>query len=129
MDSDLVVTNFFWPDGGSILDYSNFRDVVCFDTTYKTNKYGHPLGIFVGINHHRHICVFGAAMLYNETKESFEWLFSTFLKTMSSKAPTTIFTNQDKAMEYAIQSVFPSTNHRICIWHLCQNAPRKLGGL
>lgn len=60
VDSDLVVTNFFWTDGRSILDYNYFGDVVCFDTTYKTNRYGRPMGVFVGINHHRHTCVFGS---------------------------------------------------------------------
>ena len=50
--------------------------------------------------------IFGVALLYGETSESFEWLFKTFLYAMSGKRPTTIFTDQDPAMAKAI-----SKNH------------------
>lgn len=73
--------------------YHFFGDVVCFDTTYKTNKYGRPLGVFVGINHHRKTIAFGAALLYDETITSFTRLFSIFVKTMSGKEPKTILTD------------------------------------
>ncbi|XP_058106834.1 protein FAR1-RELATED SEQUENCE 5-like [Magnolia sinica] len=32
--------NMFWADGRSIVDYSVFGDVICFDTTYRINSYG-----------------------------------------------------------------------------------------
>ncbi|XP_078164772.1 protein FAR1-RELATED SEQUENCE 5-like [Carex rostrata] len=37
--SDDQITNIFWADGRSLLDYGYFGDVVCFDSTYKTNEY------------------------------------------------------------------------------------------
>jgi len=42
-----------------ILDYVYFGDVVCFHTTYRTNKNFAP---FVGFNHHRESVLFGAAL-------------------------------------------------------------------
>ncbi|CAL1402071.1 unnamed protein product [Linum trigynum] len=40
LDDDDFVMNMFWADGRSIIDYKYFGDVICFDTTYRTNEYG-----------------------------------------------------------------------------------------
>ncbi|XP_075660953.1 protein FAR1-RELATED SEQUENCE 1-like [Castanea sativa] len=45
-----------------------------------------------------------------------------FFEAMSGKKPKTIFTNQDLAMAKAISLVMPNTYHRLCKWHLMQNA-------
>ena len=44
--------NVFWVDAKGMEDFSNFGDVVSFDTTYFTNKYKMPLVLFIGVNHH-----------------------------------------------------------------------------
>ena len=61
-----------------IIYYGQFGDVVSFDTTYKINKENWPFAVFVGLNHHREIVTFGAVLLYDETVDSFIWLFETF---------------------------------------------------
>lgn len=83
--------------------------------------------LFVGFNHHHKVCILGAALLYDESATSFEWLFRSFLRCMSEKAPKTIFTDQDAAMAKAIKSVLPSTFHGLCTWHLLQNAINQMG--
>lgn len=75
-----------------------FCDVITFDTTYCTNKECRPLGVFAGFNHHREIVIFGEALLYDETTDSFIWLFETFLATHKQKKPSRIFTDQDLAI-------------------------------
>ncbi|XP_010513339.1 PREDICTED: protein FAR1-RELATED SEQUENCE 5-like [Camelina sativa] len=67
LDEDDMITNILWADDRSISDYNLFGDVVCFDTTYKTNEYDRPFAPFVGVNHHKQTVVFGAALLYDET--------------------------------------------------------------
>ncbi|XP_075640620.1 protein FAR1-RELATED SEQUENCE 5-like [Castanea sativa] len=109
-------------DAQMIVDYKLFGDVVSFDTTYKTNKEYRPLAMFVGFNHHRKSTIFGAALLYEETIDTFQWLFKAFFEAMSGKKPNTIFTDQDPAMAKAISLVMPNTYHRLCKWHLMQNA-------
>ncbi|XP_024178689.1 protein FAR1-RELATED SEQUENCE 5-like [Rosa chinensis] len=126
LDEDDMITNIFWADERSISDYGLFGDVVCFDTTYQTNEYGRPFAPFVGVNHHKQTVVFGAALLYDETIESFKWLFETFLGAMSGKQPKTILTDQSAAIASAIAEVFPVTYHRLCIWHIYQNAAKRL---
>ncbi|KAJ0266925.1 MULE transposase domain-containing protein [Hirschfeldia incana] len=125
-DEDDMITNILWADDRSISDYNLFGDVVCFDTTYKTNEYDRPFALFVGVNHHKQTVVFGAALLYDETTESFKWLFETFLGAMSRKQPKTILTDQCAAMTNAIMKVFPETKHRLCVWHIYTNAAKNL---
>jgi zinc finger SWIM domain-containing protein 3 len=129
LDVEELITNIFWADARMIIDYSHFGDAITFDTTYSTNRDARPLGVFLGLNHHRETVVFGAALLYDETIESFVWLFETFLEAMFGKKPITIFTDQDAAMSAAIQKVMPETYHALCSWHMWQNANRHLGYL
>ncbi|XP_058095713.1 protein FAR1-RELATED SEQUENCE 5-like [Magnolia sinica] len=128
-DAEDRITNIFWADGKMILDYEHFGDVICFDTTYKTNEYGRPFAPFLGVNHHRQTIIFGAALLYDETMDSFRWLFKTFCDAMSGKKPQTILTDQDKAMLNAIKTELSGTVHRICVWHMFQNACKYLSHL
>ncbi|XP_058085585.1 protein FAR1-RELATED SEQUENCE 5-like [Magnolia sinica] len=129
IDSEDRITNIFWADGRMILDYDRFGNVICFDTTYKTNENGRPFAPFLGVNHHRQTIFFGAALLYDETIDSFRWLFKTFCDTMSGKMPQTILTDQDKAMSSAIKTELRRTVHRICVWHMFQNACKHLSHL
>ncbi|XP_057495638.1 protein FAR1-RELATED SEQUENCE 5-like [Actinidia eriantha] len=93
LDNEEQITNVFWSDAQMIVDYGLFGDVITFDTTYKLNKEHRPFASFIGFNHHRETVVYGAALMYDETADSFIWLFQTFLEAMSNKAPKTIFTD------------------------------------
>ncbi|XP_059639869.1 protein FAR1-RELATED SEQUENCE 5-like [Cornus florida] len=129
LDSDVMITNIFWADSKMISDYGHFGDVVTFDTTYKLVHGNRPFAVFLGLNHHREIVVFGLAFMYDETTDSFGWLFNTFLKAMSHKAPSTILNDQDTAMVKALVQVMPDIKHLLCTWHLMRNAQKNLGNL
>ncbi|XP_004305434.1 PREDICTED: protein FAR1-RELATED SEQUENCE 5-like [Fragaria vesca subsp. vesca] len=129
LDSEEQITNIFWADTRMIIAYAHFGDVITFDTTYSTNKEYRPFGVFAGFNHHRETVIFGAALLYDETAESFKWLFQTFLEAHKQKTPKTIFTDQDPAMAKALSEVLPDTFHGLCSWHIMQNGIKHLGYL
>jgi len=103
--------------------------VVSLDSTYCTNSSHRPLAIFSGFNHHRSAVIFGAALLYDETAESYKWLFETFLEAHQQKMPQTVFTDQAQAMANALVEVMPDTYHGLCTWHLMQNGIKHLGNL
>jgi hypothetical protein len=86
-----------------------------------------PFAPLLGTNHHKQTIIFGAALLFNKTIESFVWLFQTFLTVMSGKHPSTISTDQDTTMAGAIAYVFPNTCHHLCLWHIYLNAAKHLG--
>ncbi|KAF3683319.1 60S ribosomal protein L30 [Capsicum annuum] len=85
-----------------IRDFKIYGDIVSFDTTYRTNKEYQPLALPIGLNNHRKMVIFGAAFLYEESTESFEWLFNAFFRIMSADKPQIIFTAQDPAIVAAI---------------------------
>ena len=82
--------------------------------------------MFVGFNQFRETVIFCAALMYDETFESFKWFFNAFLSTHNQKQPQTIFTDQDIAMEKAVAEVFNSAWHDLCTWHISQNAVKHL---
>jgi hypothetical protein len=106
MDCEEQIGNIFWADAKIIVDYAHFGDVITFDTTLGTNKESRPFGVFVGFNHFRETVIFGVTLMYDETFDSFKWLFETFLKAHNIKHPKTIYTDQDSAIGKAVQEVF-----------------------
>ncbi|KAL3509230.1 hypothetical protein ACH5RR_028631 [Cinchona calisaya] len=127
VDEDDLITNIFWTDAKMKADYTKFGDV-CFDATYRKNNEGRPFALFAGVNHHK-TTIFGAALLYDETALTFERLFDIFSRAMSGKKPNTILTDQDVAMAKALTSTWHDTRHRLCIWHIFQNAANHLSSV
>lgn len=92
IDSDKTIKNIFWACASSRAAYADFGDCITFDTTYQTNIYHMPLAVFVGVNNHLQSTIFGCALMGDETVDSFEWVFSTFLRCMGGKQPICILT-------------------------------------
>jgi hypothetical protein len=126
MDCEEQIANVFWVDAKMLIDYAHFGDVVTFDTTFGTNKESRSFGVFVGFNHFRETVIFGAALLYSETYESFKCLFETFTQAHNEKKPRTIFIDQDFAMGKAVEEVFSQAWHGLCTFHIMQNAIKHL---
>jgi hypothetical protein len=91
-DEQSRVRSLMWSHGTSRRNYAAFGDVVTFDTTYRTNLYNLPFGLFVGVNNHFQSTIFAAVLLTKETTESFKWAFSTFVRMMGGVTPKTILT-------------------------------------
>ncbi|KAF5470739.1 hypothetical protein F2P56_011232, partial [Juglans regia] len=126
LDDEGRLKNVFWADPRSRKAYQYFGDVVTFDTTYLTNRYGMPFAPFVGVNHHGQSILLGARLISNENTETFVWLFQTWLKCMGGIAPKAIITDQDRAMKNAIAVIFSESRHRLCLWHILKKVPEKL---
>ncbi|XP_035545047.1 protein FAR1-RELATED SEQUENCE 8-like [Juglans regia] len=85
LDDDGRLKNVFWADPRSRAAYQDFGDVVTFDTTYLTNRYGMPFAPFVGVNHHGQSILLGAGLISSEDTETFTWLFQTWLQCMDEQ--------------------------------------------
>ncbi|XP_020989536.1 protein FAR1-RELATED SEQUENCE 5-like [Arachis duranensis] len=121
-DKEGRLVHLFWSNNCSQLDYHVFGDVVAFDATYRKNKYMCPLIVFFGINHHNQTIVFAAALVANESEETYSGLLERFLEAMKEKAPECVITDGHRAMRKAIEKIFPMAYHRLCAWHLLLNA-------
>ena len=98
-DADNRVQNIFWANASCRGSYEDFGDCVTFDTTYKTNKFHMPLGVFVGVNHHLQSTIFVVALIRDETIPSFEWVFRTFLRCVNNKKPICMLTGKLRKKE------------------------------
>lgn len=85
-----------------------------------------PFVSFVGVNHLGQHVLLGCGLLSSEDTESFVWLFESWLRCMSGNPPKGIVTDECKAIQNAIQLVFPTTQHRWCLWHVMKKIPEKL---
>lgn len=74
--------------------------------------------MFAGLNDHHQRTMFGSALLGDETVETYMWSLQTFLDAMDQKMPVSVITDCDNAIEEAIRRTFPTSQHRICRWHL-----------
>ena len=70
---------------------------------------------------------FAAAFLSNEKDESYIWLFETFLIAMGGIAPRLIITDEATSIKNGIDEVLPTTVHRLCMWHIMEKVPEKVG--
>ncbi|XP_062005976.1 protein FAR1-RELATED SEQUENCE 5-like [Rosa rugosa] len=132
-DEENKVTRCFWANSISRRAYNFYGDVVIFDTTYKTNRYGMIFALFTGVNNHRQTIIFACAFLNDETADSFVWLFKELLNAMPGNAPKNapkmIITDQDPAMTKAISEALPQTFHRYCSWHILNKFSEKLDAI
>ncbi|KAG7943650.1 hypothetical protein I3843_15G052100 [Carya illinoinensis] len=96
VDENGCMGSCFWADARSRAAYQYFGDVVICQFV--------P---FSGVNHHHQTIMFGCALLVNETAESYIWLLRTWQEAMLGRAPSTIITDDDKAMAKAISEKFP----------------------
>lgn len=104
MDLDEIgrIKSMFWCHGSSRADYCAFGDVVTFDTTYRTNLYNLPFGLFVGVNNHFQSTMFGAVLLTEETIEAFRWCFRIFGEAMGGHLPCTVLTGTRSKNVYSV---------------------------
>ncbi|XP_022849843.1 protein FAR1-RELATED SEQUENCE 5-like [Olea europaea var. sylvestris] len=125
-DSDDKFVRCFWADSFSRRVYNFFGDVVVFNTTYNTNRYGMIFAPFTRVNHHGQTIIFGCGFLSDETIDSCVWLLGQWMNAMPRGALQMIITDQDSALTRAIAQVIPNTFHRYCIWHILNKFSEKL---
>ncbi|XP_071723375.1 protein FAR1-RELATED SEQUENCE 7-like [Rutidosis leptorrhynchoides] len=110
--------SIFWADGRSRFSCSQFGDAIVFDTSYRKGNHELPFATFVGVNHHRKPVLLGCALIADESRESFTWLFETWLRAMSGRRPKSIIADQDTAIQQAIAQILPGTHHRFSTWQM-----------
>ncbi|XP_027182119.1 protein FAR1-RELATED SEQUENCE 5-like [Coffea eugenioides] len=126
VDIEGRLANCFWADAKSRSLYKHFGDVVTFDPTYLTNKYKMPFVPLTGVNHHYQSILFGGALLWDETEESFVWLLQTWLEAMLGCPPKIVITDQDIAITNVVARVLPHSTHHFCMWHIEKKFPETL---
>jgi len=74
-----------------------FLDVVIIDSTYKRNRFNLPIVNILGVNNLGQNILLGFALLTNETKESYDWIFKK-LKLIWKKDPINVICDECQAI-------------------------------
>ncbi|XP_022007294.1 protein FAR1-RELATED SEQUENCE 5-like [Helianthus annuus] len=123
---DGVLRALFWADEDAKRNFSVFGDVVSFDATYRRNKYMMMFVPFTGIDNHNRKVTLSAALIGNETAETYSWLLKVFREAFGHALPV-IISDQDPAMKKAIEDTWTESRHRLCMWHIMDKLTAKVG--
>ncbi|XP_062100370.1 protein FAR1-RELATED SEQUENCE 4-like [Humulus lupulus] len=93
---------------------------------YRTNKYNKPLTIIVGVNQHFETCVFGCAMIVDETEDTYCLFLRVFLDCMGNKKPKVVLIDNDERIGFAVNQLLSDCTHQLCAWHLGNNATKNI---
>ncbi|CAI9105974.1 OLC1v1005024C5 [Oldenlandia corymbosa var. corymbosa] len=126
LDEDNRMANVFWADSRSRAAYVHFGDAVTLDTSYRVNQHKVPFAPFTGVNHHGQTILFACALLLDESEATFLWLFKTFLAAMNDRAPVSIVTDRDKAIQVAVAQVFPEARHCFNKWGILREGQERM---
>jgi hypothetical protein len=134
-DGEGCLDRIFFELEDALTDYAvgGADNVLLFDPTHGTNKYGLKLALFVtvaatGASVALAVCVFA-----HEDEETFEWCFRCAACTFR-RPPAVLFTDSAPALESALNNMrspspsnafqhvlWPNTVHLLCVFHLWQN--------
>ncbi|XP_074335536.1 protein FAR1-RELATED SEQUENCE 5-like [Apium graveolens] len=120
------LTGLFWTDAIGQANFDVFGDIISFDPTFRTNRYNMVFVPFTGVNNHWKNVTFAAGLLAKENYKNFNWLINTFKKAMG-RAPRCVITDQCPAIKKALDKWWPNTKHRLCMWHIMNKLPTKVG--
>jgi hypothetical protein len=115
LDDQKRVRSVLFAHGLSLVDYASFGDVVTFDTTYRTNLYHLPFGLFVGVNNHFQSIIFAGVLLTEETIGAFQWTFRNFVAAMGGMAPQTILTGKCCLVRITISLLVSATRLEVLV--------------
>ncbi|KAL9687419.1 hypothetical protein QQ045_031820 [Rhodiola kirilowii] len=125
--------------GATVTDYKNFkRDLKLYiglndaqmvvdnlsDKKKTCPGYNLVFVPFTGVDNQLRSVTLAAGLISKEDIESYTWLLTCFKK-LSERGPSVIVTDQDASMKAAIATIFPSSRHRVCMWHITEKLQAK----
>ena len=108
--------------------WSRFHDIILLDTTAKTNRFSMILCVIILVDNYNRSHLAAIAILSDETRDSFEWLFQSLLNATGGLMSRLLYTDADPAMVAAVNSFWPKTKHHFCLFHIQKNLEKNLMG-
>jgi hypothetical protein len=86
------------------------------------------LCVLISIDNHNRSRLVATAIVSDETKDTFSWLFSSLSKATGGLIPKLLFTDADPAMIAAVNSTWTTTKHHFCLFHIRKNLKKNFLG-
>nr|CCA18072.1 Pc21g00130 putative [Albugo laibachii Nc14] len=121
-DENGMITSLFFAHKESVRLARQYHHVALMDCTYKTNKYRLPLLHIVGMTSFNSHFSVGFCFLKEEKQSDYTWALSKLATIWTPETrPGLIVTDRELALMAAIDKVFSSSSHLLCIWHTNKN--------
>ncbi len=117
------ISHFFFATPELISMLRDCPDVLLMDCTYKTNCFGMPLLVIVGVTPLSTTFYAAFVFLRGEKNLYYTWalteLHEVYEKQLNRLAgPATVLTDRDLALTNALAARWPLASHLLCIWHI-----------
>ena len=117
------ISHFFFATPASIELLRDYPEVLLMDCTYKTNRFGMPLLVVVGVSPLLTTFYAAFAFVRGEKEDDYAWALAELHKIYARQlgrlaGPTTVLTDRDLALSNALAAQWPLTTHVLCIWHI-----------
>ena len=108
-----------------------YPEVVVFDSTHKTNRFGMPLFLLLGIASDNTTFITGAALLDVENASVVDWLFGLLQDYFGRDvlAKTQVYICDGDPSFNGVGRFFPNALWFLCQWHVVKNARPKIQAL
>ncbi|XP_012833854.1 PREDICTED: protein FAR-RED ELONGATED HYPOCOTYL 3-like [Erythranthe guttata] len=117
-----AVTDLMWAHPQSVELLSKFPYVLLLDSTYKTNQYKLPLLEIVGVTPVGKIFTVAVAFLRHENEDHYTWVLQKLKRLFPPQTlPSAIVTDRELGLIKALENVFPTVPHLLCLWHINMN--------
>ena len=120
-DSSDHVSHLYVSHAESVRMLHAWYFVILIDSTYKTNIYKKAVVQFVGVTPVKKNFNIGLALLEDETTESYIWALHQLRLVLGGRVPNAFVTDKERGLAVALEDVFPSLAHLMCVWHMKQN--------
>ncbi|CAL1408638.1 unnamed protein product [Linum trigynum] len=125
MDDRNVLTHLFLSHPKSIVMLRAWHHVIVIDATYKTNKYDMPWVEIVGMTLVGLNFVNSSTIVYDEMKESYQWLLTHLQHLLGPIVPDVFVSDKAGGLVGTVGVMFPSSTHILCLWHIDRNVRAK----
>ena len=128
-DSGGKLMRAFWPlhSHDIVGTLGGVERVVIYDNTFNTSRYDLKLGVFTTVDHNGKTRMVACTLMRHEDVESFVWVLRAFRDIFKVK-PRVFLTDGDLWLIKAIEKIFPTAVHHLCVWHLARNVAKHVKG-
>ncbi|XP_012839916.1 PREDICTED: uncharacterized protein LOC105960297 [Erythranthe guttata] len=121
-----AVIDLMWAHPLSVELLSKFPYVILLDSTYKTNQCKLPLLEIVGVTPVGKKFTVGVVFMRHENEEHYTWVLQRLKRLFPPHTlPSALVTDRELGLLTAIENVFPTVPHLLCLWHINMNVGRR----
>jgi hypothetical protein len=129
VDEEYRLENVFFALSGMITGFKTYGQFFEVDATCKTNLFGMPLLVFVGVDNCGITTVFGFCLIRVESESSVTWAFECLKDAVGEESwikCTSVMTDGAACYPLVIARTISHAKHVRCIWHIQEDLKSNL---